>query len=85
MPLYTFYYKKDGPTTRSLGTMIDYMPIEVMSANREDGDSFSLSNMVFWNIAASQSIQSKLEALKQENDALLARVEALEDLLATKE
>ena len=74
LPLYTYQYIGDSDHTRSLflGSMIDYMPIEFMRTTPEkDGTIFEPNNIIFWNIAASQTIQSKLEDL-------INRVEQLE-------
>ena len=74
LPLYTYSYKDAGDAshTRYLGTMIDYMPSEFMrTTSTQDGTMFEPNNIIFWNIAASQVMQQKLEALT-------SRVELLE-------
>lgn len=67
MPLYTFFYKGFSPESKnmSLGTMIDYIPSEVMMTTPNGNDCFNLTNLIFWNIAASQGIQRKLELLEE--------------------
>lgn len=65
LPLYTYrYLRGNSSKTLFLGTIIDYMPIEFMrTTNKCDGSAFEPNNIMFWNIAASQVIQSKLENL----------------------
>ena len=69
-PLYTYNYKSDGATKASdrfLGTMIDYMPIEMMSiSEEEDGKVFNPNNAIFWHIGASQVMQKKIEDLEKQ-------------------
>lgn len=74
IPIYTYKYKDAGDASQTLflGTMIDYMPIEFMHTTSEsDGTMFQPNNIIFWNIAASQVMQQKLEDL-------IERVEYLE-------
>ena len=72
MPLYTYFYKGFSPESKnmSLGTMIDYIPSEVMMTTPNGNDSFNLVNLVFWGIAASQGIQRKLESLEEKVNQL---------------
>ena len=66
MPLYTFVYKGFSPQNRnmSLGTMIDYIPPEVMMTTPNGNDSFNLTNLNFWHIAVTQVLQKKIEDLE---------------------
>lgn len=66
MPLYTFIYKGFSPQNRnmSLGTMIDYIPSEVMMTTPNGNDSFNLANLNFWHIATTQVLQKKIEKLE---------------------
>lgn len=76
MPLYTFKYSKTPEPGLSIGTMIDYMPNEIMSSNsREDGQAYNVGNTIFWNIAASQAIQRRVEELQQEIIELKIKLE----------
>lgn len=77
LPIYTFnYLNKDYS---KLGTMIDYIPSEVMAENVESNLlSFDLSSLSFWNIAATQVIQQKLEETIQEKEELQNRLDILE-------
>lgn len=65
LPIYTFFYKNSPLATRnmSIGTMIDYIPTEASMVTPNDNECFNPISMVFWNIAASQTMQSKLEDL----------------------
>lgn len=74
LPIYTYRYVNSGDLSQTLflGTMIDYMPIEFMhTTSIHDGTMFQPNNIIFWNIAATQSLQSKLENI-------INRVESLE-------
>ena len=55
LPLYTFRYKSSPDKgMRTIGTMIDYMPIETMHVNGfEDGSVYNLNSIIFWHIGAS--------------------------------
>lgn len=66
MPLYTYFYKGFSPENKnmSLGTMIDYIPAEVMMTTPNGNDSYNLSNLIFWHIAATQVMQKKIEDLE---------------------
>ena len=77
MPLYTFKYANTQEPGLSLGTMIDYMPNELMTSNtkNDDGETYNIGNTLFWNIAASQAIQKRVEELQQEVIELKMRLE----------
>ena len=66
MPLYTYYFKDCSLETRtmSLGTMIDYLPSEVMMATPNGNDCYNLGNLNFWHIAVTQVLQNKIEELE---------------------
>lgn len=66
MPLYTYYFKDSSPDTRtmSLGTMIDYLPSEVMMTTPNGNDCYDLGNLNFWHIAVTQVLQNKIEELE---------------------
>lgn len=65
LPIYTYFYKEMPSATKnmSIGTMIDYIPAEAMLTTPNGSDYYNTSSMIFWNIAASQVMQSKLEDL----------------------
>ena len=87
MPIYTYNYKTDSDTVRHLniGTMIDYIPIEVMENSVYENMSYSVNNLLFWDIAATQKIQEKLEEVIEERDILIERLEILESKVAEME
>lgn len=66
MPLYTYYFKNCKPEakTMSLGTMIDYLPSEVMMTTPNGNDCYDLGNLNFWHIAVTQVLQKKIEELE---------------------
>ena len=66
MPLYTYYFKDCSLETKtmSLGTMIDYLPSEVMMATPNGNDCYNLGNLNFWHIAVTQVLQNKIEELE---------------------
>lgn len=68
LPLYTFRYKSSPDKgMRTIGTMIDYMPIETMHVNGfEDGSVYNLNSIIFWHIGASQVMQKKIEDLENQ-------------------
>lgn len=78
MPIYTYYYNAGNSVKTQelkIGTMIDYIPVEVMATKNKDlVGAYDQDNLVFWNIAATQSIQNKLEET-------IARIENLENSL----
>lgn len=76
MPLYTYFYKDMSPESRnmSIGTMIDYIPSEVMMTTPDGNDSFNLGNLEFWHLAASQVMQRKIEEAEE-------KIKKLESLL----
>lgn len=78
LPFYTFNYK-NSPTSK-LGTIIDFLPSETLFQEREDSNnqSFEITNLVFWDIAATQVIQQKLEETIQEKEILQNRLDILE-------
>lgn len=83
LPLYTYNYITDTDSQINqkikLGTMIDYLPSEVMFSDKEgDAESFETTNLTFWNIAATQVIQQKLEETIQEKEDLQNRLDILE-------
>ena len=67
MPLYTYYYKGGANETKTmaLGTMIDYIPPEVMITTPNGNDTFNLASLCFWSIGALQVLQQKVEYLEE--------------------
>jgi hypothetical protein len=60
MPIYTYFYN-DGENkkitkTLKIGTMIDYIPMEVMNTKSYDNNEYDFGNLTFWNIAATKAI-----------------------------
>ena len=76
LPIYTYFYKDVSSATNnmSIGTMIDYIPAEAMLTTPNDNDYYNTSSMIFWSIAASQVMQSKLEALISKVEELEAKI-----------
>ena len=63
LPLYTYYYKNYHNNTKQLkiGTMIDYIPAEVMSTQSDTNIEYDRDNLLFWLIGAMQALQKKVE------------------------
>lgn len=63
LPLYTYYYKNYHNNTKQLkiGTMIDYIPVEVMSTQSDTNIEYDRDNLLFWLIGAVQALQKKVE------------------------
>ena len=83
LPIYTYHYTISESTKRNqkikLGTVIDYLPSEIMINDKEsDLGAFDTTNLVYWNIAATQVIQQKLEEAIQEKEELQNRLDILE-------
>ncbi len=81
LPIYTYNFINKNRNTKGLklGTMVDYIPAEVMfNTIDEDTQSFEISNLIFWDIAATQVIQQKLEETIQEKENLQNRLDILE-------
>ncbi len=82
LPIYTFKYNNaDGSQNikLNLGTIIDYIPSEAMHLNKADENrAYSVNNLLFWDIAATQVIQQKLEETIQEKETLQNRLDILE-------
>lgn len=74
LPIYRYFYKSKSQSTQSMaiGTMIDYIPAEAMCTTANGSECYNVSSMMFWNIAASQVMQRKLEDL-------IVKVNELED------
>lgn len=68
LPLYTYYYKggSDESKTMALGTMIDYLPSEVMITTPHGNDTYNLGSLCFWSIGVIQILQRKVELLETE-------------------
>lgn len=80
MPMYTFTFKHDQFVDHNIGTMIDYMPIDMLDTSRGENesigrvDTYSVNNAIFFAMAALQSAQNKIERLEQ-------RIEVLENMV----
>ena len=69
LPLYSFKY--NNSQTLSLGTMIDYLPVELMTTSEtEDGQLYNLGNIIFWGLSALQCAQQKIQNLSQRLEKL---------------
>lgn len=68
LPLYTYYYKNYHNNTKQLkiGTMIDYIPIEVMSTQSDTNIEYDRDNLLFWLIGAMQALQKKVEEKEEQ-------------------
>ena len=68
LPLYTYYYKggSDESKTMALGTMIDYLPSEVMITTPHGNDTYNLGSLCFWSIGVIQTLQRKVELLESD-------------------
>lgn len=79
IPFYSYKFIDENNTRLKIGTMIDYMPSETIfndeSINRR---SYDMQNLIFWDIAATQVIQQKLEETIQEKEILQNRLDILE-------
>lgn len=82
LPLYTFRYNGEGDSSRTtfLGTMIDYLPSEVMRITpTHDGSYFETNSLIYWNIGACQVMQLKIEEMQKTIDDLLQKIQSQED------
>ena len=68
LPLYTYYYKNYHNNTKQLkiGTMIDYIPMEVMSTQSDTNIEYDRDNLLFWLIGAMQALQKKVEEKEEQ-------------------
>lgn len=68
LPLYTYYYKGGSQETKTmaLGTMIDYLPSEVLITTPNGNDTYNLGSLCFWSIGVIQTLQRKVELLETE-------------------
>lgn len=68
LPLYTYYYKGGSQETKTmaLGTMIDYLPSEVLITTPNGNDTYNLGSLCFWSIGVIQTLQRKVESLETE-------------------
>lgn len=82
LPIFTFNYRQKNEKETAdlkLGTMIDYIPAEVMAQDRAyENRAYEIGNLLFWDIAATQVIQQKLEETIQEKEILQNRLDVLE-------
>ena len=82
LPLFTFRYNGEGDSSRTtfLGTMIDYLPSEVMRITPTyDGSYFETNSLIYWNIGACQVMQLKIEEMQKTIDDLLQKIQSQED------
>lgn len=78
IPFYNFAYKNDQLVDHNIGTMVEYMPVELLDTGRPDVNesdssevsSYSIGNTIFFTMAALKSAQSKVETLESEIDDL---------------
>lgn len=73
LPIYTYNYQGDTEScrTRFLGTMIDYLPTETIRITPGNNTQyFEPTSLTYWNIAATQAIQQKLENLDNKMNLL---------------
>lgn len=78
LPIYTFNYIK-GANNAKIGSIIDYLPSEtILNIQTTDAMAFDIPNFIFWNTAATQAIQQKLEETIEEKNELQNRLNILE-------
>lgn len=73
LPIYTYNYQGNTEScrTRFLGTMIDCLPTETIRITPDsDTQYFEPTSLTYWNIAATQAIQQKLENLDSKMNLL---------------
>ena len=73
LPIYTYNYQGNTEScrTRFLGTMIDCLPTETIRITPDsDTQYFEPTSLTYWNIAATQAIQQKLENLDNKMNLL---------------
>lgn len=77
IPLYTYQYTGDGDSSRTtfLGTMIDYLPNEVIAITpTNDGTFFEPTSLTYWNIASTKVAQNKIDELELKIQELEERI-----------
>lgn len=67
MPLYTYSYKNDNSKfkSKSLGTMLENLPEEILISSQEGKNAYNLGSLCFWMIGIMQNMQKKIETLEQ--------------------
>ena len=80
LPIYTYNYQGNTEScrTRFLGTMIDYLPTETIRITPGNNTQyFEPTSLTYWNIAATQAIQQKLENLDNKMNLLEEQINGI--------
>lgn len=80
LPIYTYNYQGNTEScrTRFLGTMIDHLPTETIRITPDNNTQyFEPTSLTYWNIAATQAIQQKLENLDNKMNLLEEQINGI--------
>jgi hypothetical protein len=91
IPIYTFSFEHDSYVDHNIGTMIEYMPVEMLETGKEiyvkpgEEKMYSINNAIFYLMAGFKVAQRKIEDLEEENRDLKSRLERLEEIVLGEE
>lgn len=85
IPIYTFKYKEGQYENYHLGSMMDYMPLDIIdTGTTADGDkpnAWTHDSTIWFNMAVSKELQKKVENLEEKNLELEIKLNELEEKL----
>ena len=85
IPIYTFKYKEGQYENYHIGSMMDYMPLDIIDTGATaDGDkpnAWTHDSTIWFNMAVSKELQKKVENLEEKNLELEIKLNELEEKL----
>lgn len=75
IPIYSYSYSESGFADYTIGTIMDYMPLEIADTRKPGStETYSINNTIWFGLAVSKSLQNKVEKLEE-------RIATLEELI----